>query len=509
MTRTLAHLLEHWAQQRPDRHAVAVGDERVTYRALAADVRRLATSLANRGIQRGTVVALLMHNSVDMVRTWLALTHLGAVAAPINTEFRDQILAQVLRISDAMLLVADDDLLPTAVDVAPTPTELASYADIAAPRDSSADSHVLEPVEADGRDTAMLLFTSGTTGRSKACALSHRYITRHAEIFCEQLGISDEDTLFCPFPLFHADATIFTVAPSLTCGATAALEKRFSASRFWDQARAHGATVFDFMGATLTMLYKQAPSPNDRRHTLRLGWGVPLPEWAPDFEQRFGVELIEVYGLTDAGIVLYNRPGEPRRPGSCGRAVPPFEVRLQDGHGFETTPGETGEICIRASEPGMLLTEYLGMPQETLEAFRDLWLHTGDLARQDEDGFFYFVGRSKDIIRRRGENIAAGDVEAVLVQHPAIREVAAIGVPSPLTEEDLKVCVVVQPGHTLSPQDLLRYATAHLPRHMVPRYLEIYPTLPRTPTEKVAKYLLKQRPFSDSTIDLDTERAKS
>jgi len=512
--RTLVHMLEHWATRTPDRVAVAVGEERATYAQLAQDVARLAAGLADEGIGPGDTVAMLMGNSLDMVRAWLALTRLGSVAAPINTAFRGRVLTHVLTLCDPRMILADAELVPTLSEIGQprssgrlvvrgdggTGTDedalrLSDLANRTAPPPT-------DPATVDAADPALVLFTSGTTGHSKACVLSHRYVVRQADIFVEQLGIRGDDVLFCPFPLFHADATIFTVAPAFRQGATAALEQRFSVTRFWQQVRAHGATVFDYMGATLAMLAKQPPHDDDRDHGLRLGWGVPLPAWAGEFEERFGVQLVEVYGLTDAGIPLYNRPGQPPRAGSCGRAVAPFIVRLLDEEGFEVPVGEVGEICIRTDEPGLLMTEYLGMPKETLAVFRDLWLHTGDLARQDEDGYFYFVGRIKDVIRRRGENISAFEVEEALDRHPSILEVAVVGVPSPLSEEEVKACVVLRPGRTLSAVEFKEYATAHLPRHMVPRYMEIYPTLPKTPTEKVEKHRLTEQSFTQNTIDL-------
>jgi len=357
-------------------------------------------------------------------------------------------------------------------------------------------------------DPSILLFTSGSTGRSKACVLPHRYVTRQAEIFAEQLRLTDADVLFCPFPLFHADAAIFTVAPAFVLGATAALVERFSVRRFWDQVRHYGATVFDFMGATLTMLSEQEPAPDDADNPARLGWGVPLPDWAGRFERRFGVELVEVYGSSDAGIVLYNRPGERRRPGSCGRPVPPFDVRVMDENGFDSPPGQVGEICVRPREPHVILSEYLGMPEATRQAWRDLWFHTGDLACRDDEGYFYFAGRDKDVIRRRGENISALQIEDVINEHPAVLEVAAYGVPSELTEDEVMVSVALRDGQELTAPDLLAHCAQRLPRHMVPRYVEFAGTLPRTPTEKVEKHVLAARGVTESTFDSQRGRPR-
>jgi crotonobetaine/carnitine-CoA ligase len=255
------------------------------------------------------------------------------------------------------------------------------------------------------------------------------------------------------------------------------------------------------MGATQTILHKQPERPDDRDNPARMGWGVPLPEFAPAFERRFGVRLVEAYGSTDIGVPIYSRPGEPRRTGACGRPIAAYEVRLVDGDDHEVDVGDVGEIVVRPDEPSLICDGYLGMPEETVRATRNLWFHTGDLARRDEDGFVYFVGRNKDTIRRRGENISAFEVEEVVEQHPDVLEVAAFGVPSELTEEEVMVAVVPRSGRSVDPADLISFCTNKMARYMVPRYVDVVPELPKTPTEKVEKYLLRERGITATTWD--------
>jgi crotonobetaine/carnitine-CoA ligase len=287
----------------------------------------------------------------------------------------------------------------------------------------------------------------------------------------------------------------------LVLGTTAAIGARFSASGFWAEVRAFGATVFDFMGATLTILHKRPAAGDDAANPARLGWGVPLPEFGPDFERRFDLRLVECYGSTDVGVPIYTRPDEPPRPGSCGRPIEAYQVRLVDAEDREVRAGEVGEIVVRPNEPSLILDGYLGMPEEMVRATRDLWFHTGDLARQDADGFVYFVGRHKDAIRRRGENISAFEVEEVVDLHPDVLESAAFGVPSELTEEEVMVAVVPRPGHTVEPTDLVSFCEPRMGRHMLPRYVEIVAALPKTPTEKVEKYRLVERGVGPRTWD--------
>ncbi|MGW0182215.1 AMP-binding protein [Nocardia sp. NPDC003345] len=510
---TLARLTDETAAHSPDRVAIRVEDDQLTYGELRDQSLRVAAGLLRAGLKAGDVVALIVPNSTQFVITWVALGRVGAVAAPINTTFGGKRSADALRLCRARFAVVAGDRYPEVVeslretgvevvyDIGNTPidggdTRSLPWAELAA----SPLQELVEHRPAPG-DPSILLFTSGSTGSPKACVLSNYYVVRQAEIFVEQLRLTADDVLFTPFPLFHADAAIFTVAPALGLGATAALVQRFSASQFWNQIRKYSATVFDFMGATLSMLHKQPIAADDADNPARLGWGVPLPGWAAEFEQRFGLELVEVYGLSDTGIVLYNVPGRPRRTGACGMEIPAFEVKTLDAEGFETASGEIGEICVRPREPHLIMEEYLGRPAETLTAFRGLWFHTEDLAYRDEDGYFHFVGRTRDIIRRRGENVPAPMIEEALASHPDILDVAAFGVPSDLTEEDIMVAISFEEGRTVGIDELVELCEQQLPRALVPRYFRILTELPRTPTEKVEKHVLKAAGVQPGTFD--------
>ncbi len=513
---TLAERLARHAAATPHKTALRCDDDVLSYRELDDLVAQMAHGLREHGVRAGDRVCVLLETSCDYVVAWLALCRIGALEVPINSGFRGAALEHALRLTSARVLILDaahvaavsavrgnvpqlrhvilrgDRNSASALrDVAITPFEemLKTRADTL-------------PLRARPGETTMLLFTSGSTGPSKACAIPHGYTLRQPEIFCEQLRITADDVLYAPFPLFHADGAIFTVAAALACGGTAALARKFSVSRFWADCRRHGATVFDYMGATLTLLHKQPAAATDRDHRVRLGWGVPSPPFAEEFEHRFGVELVELYGLSDVGIVLYNRPGEPRKVGSCGRTIPSFDVRIRGEDGRDLGADQVGELVVRANEPHVIMNEYYGNTAATAEAFRDGWFHTGDLVRRDQDGDHFFVSRLKDLIRRRGENISAFDVEQALLQHPDIVEVAAYGVPSDLTEEDVMVCVVPRPGSTLAAHDVLQWAASHLARHMCPRYVELAAALPRTPTEKTAKYLLKARGVTANTVEV-------
>ena len=512
---TLDGLLAQRAVTHPDDVFLRFADGDVTFAQVQVAVERRAAGFVRLHVQAGDVVPVLLPNSADFVITWFALCRLGAVACMVNTAFRGPALAHALGLTNARLIVLHSSLEPALSDVLhqlPLLERIVHAGDgehvemqlLRHPlQDVVGAPDWLPPPAHGATDAAMILFTSGTTGPSKGCVLSHRYAVRQAELMIQHLGLRTDDVLYCPFPLFHIDATVLTVAPALVLGTTAAIGERFSVSGFWPEVRRFGATVFDFMGATLTMLHKQPPSPDDADNLVRLGWGVPVPESADDFERRFGLHLVELYGSTDAGLPIYHPVDVPRRAGSCGTVIEAYDVRLFDEQGVEVPVGEVGEIVVRPNEPSLMADGYFGMPEATMRSRRNLWFHTGDLARRDADGYFYFVGRRADSIRRRGENISAFEVEEVVKLHPAVLDAAAYGVPSELTEDDVMVAVVVRPGERLDVHELIDFCSTRMARHMLPRYVDTMDELPRTPTEKVRKDTLRERGVTPTTWDRD------
>lgn len=516
---TIDRLLDLRAGDSADTTFLRFSSGDLTYGETRRRATGLAHGLAALGVQRGNLVPVLMANGPDFALTWLALCTLGAVSTLLNTEFRGPSLAHALNLSGAETVVADTVLVPHLAAVAehlvhvrrlvlvggtfgdtPAVPELPGVQIVDHAALCTDDTAAIPSVHSLS-DPAMVLFTSGTTGPSKGCVLSHRYAVRNAELMIDNLHLRGDDVLYCPFPMFHIDATVLTVIPAMLLATTAAIGDRFSASGFWDDVRRVGATVFDFMGATLTMLHKRPVLSDDGDNPARLGWGVPVPEFASEFEHRFGLQLVELYGSTDAGIPIYHPLDEPRRQGSCGRAIPQYGVRLFDEWGGEVAVGDIGEIVVRPNEPSLMSDGYYGMADATLRSRRDLWFHTGDLARCDFDGYFYFVGRRTDSIRRRGENISAFEVEEVVKLHPAVLDAAVYGVPSELTEDDVMVAVVPRPGHVVDPSTLAEFCAGRMGRHMVPRYIDTVESLPRTPTEKVEKALLRERGITSTTWD--------
>ncbi|HXG65497.1 MAG TPA: AMP-binding protein, partial [Blastocatellia bacterium] len=315
------------------------------------------------------------------------------------------------------------------------------------------------------------------------------------------MGVGAEDILYTCLPLFHVNAQVCTVLSAMLFDARVAMYEHFSASAFWDEIRRSRATVFLALGAMGNILYKAPPRPDDRKNHVRLAMVVPPPEDLERFEQRFGLRVVyETFGMTE-GVVTPPAIAEPRRLGCCGRPAADTEVRIVDEDDLPLAPRQVGEIVMRTREPYTMMSGYYKMPEATLEAFRNLWFHTGDLGYLDEDGFLYFVGRKKEAIRRRGENISAFEVEAIVNRHPAVLESAAIPVPSELGEDDVKIVVVLREGGQLSPEELLRFCEERMAYFMVPRYVEFRDSLPRTPTQRVEKYKLQAEGNTDDTWD--------
>lgn len=504
-THSLADELRAAAREAPERPFIRMTTGEWSYGEIDRQSDGIAAALHARGVRQGHTVSLMLPNCIEFALAWFALAKLGAVCAPLNTSFRGQALADAIDLVESRLLIGHAACWPQLAQVRSrlaTVREMVVVGDMADAGDGALVSWSdLSTAPGEAPDfpasrfsaLCLLLYTSGTTGRSKAAMISHRFVLRQAQGVIDGLGLRPDDVLYCPYPMFHLDAAVMTMAPALLLRGVAAIGERFSVSRYWDEVRALQATVFDFMGATLTMLWKQPPSARDRDHHARLGWGVPLPQWAPQFEARFGCALVELYGSTEVGAIIYPPLDESARPGSCGKPAAHSEVRLVDDSGFEVPIGVPGELLVRSREPSVLMDGYWGMPQATLEAFRDQWFHTGDVLTRDADGWFSFVGRRKDFVRRRGENISAAEVELEIELHPQVLECAVVGVPSELTEEEVMACVVPRPGCSIEPAALVAWCAARMAPFMVPRYVRVLESLPKTPTDKVEKFRLREQ----------------
>jgi crotonobetaine/carnitine-CoA ligase len=463
---------------------------------------RLATGLAEAGVAPSTAVAVLMDNSPAYLDVWFALSKLGAVEVPINTAFRGELLRDQLQRSGATAAIVDARYRPAVEEASGDRPLLVLEAGPDARsgsrlEDAYAAAAGAPDLAIDVADVGSVLYTSGTTGPSKGVMLSHHQLLSFGAFYSQISQVGEGDVILNYLPHFHV-AGKFLSTSCLMTGARMALRERFSVSRFWEDVRAEGVTNFIAVGGVCNMLAARPERPDDDDNPVRLVYAVPAPaEIYDEFERRFGCRLVEAYGSTEANLVLYTDP-EEHAPGSCGRPNPHFEVRVVDGSGDEAVEGE---IVVRAKSPLLMFSGYLGMPEATESAWRDGWFHTGDRARLDADGRFWFLDRIKDAIRRRGENISSFEVERMVSAHPGVAEAAAVPTASELGEDEVLVFVVPRDGAEIDPEELFRFCAGTMPYFMVPRFIEPTAELTRTPTNKVAKYQLRERGPSDRTWD--------
>ncbi|KIW99051.1 uncharacterized protein Z519_00714 [Cladophialophora bantiana CBS 173.52] len=498
LPKDLNAVLQIALQEFPQRTFIRFEGRDTSFQQFTNSVAQLAGGLRHLGVGPGDRLLVMMRNSLETVHTWFATNRLGATWVPVNVELKSITLQHVVSSVRPKLAIVDAEFVSHIEG-----TKVFSESQIYVKNGVNSDENSLSALYHLGRvedavpvlpsTPAAFLYTSGTTGPSKPCILSHQYFILQATALIEGFGLRQDDVLYCPFPLFHVDATALTTVPALLLGATAAFSVRFSASRFWDEIRVSKATVYDFMGATLALVYKQEPNPQDRNHNVRLAWGVPIPDFGKDYEQRFGHPLLTLYGSTEASLPIMQK-GATLPVGSCGRLRPGFYLRIANDFDEPLPANTPGQLLLRSEKPNAFFQGYYGNDESTLRSFANLWFHTGDLAKVDEHGNVYFLGRIKDVIRRRGENVNAAEVEAEFLKHPAVAAAAAFGIPSALggagTEEDVKVTVELRAAEKVSEAELWRWATANMARFQVPSVIQIVPVIKKTPTGKVEKQAL-------------------
>jgi carnitine-CoA ligase len=500
-SRTIPEVLLTAASRDPDGVWVRADEGSLTFSAAAARVARTAQALRQAGVSHGDLIMVTARTTPPYLICWLAVAALGAVTVSVNPRSAPAELAGLIRQTQPRAIITDQHLAPLVAEAEAaggTPPlgrlDVAELtADWAAP---STGPGPLPDAAVKPDDLAVLIPTSGTTGRSKLVMQTHRAYVMAGEGFPYWMELTAADRLMTSLPLFHINAPAYSVMGSLASGAGLVLLPRFSASGFLDSARKHGATEFNAIGAMLEILMRQPPRPDDADTPLRLCYTGPAParERQEEMERRFGLRIVVGYAMSESPYGLIwprgTRPfgtlGAPRQHPTLGVVN---EVRVVDDDGRDLGAGETGELLLRnpVVTPG-----YWGMPEETASAITDGWLRTGDLVTVDGDGTYTFVARKKEVLRRRGENLSPAEVEEALAEHPSVLECAVVGVPSELSEEEVKAFIVAAPGSTPDFAELRAHAAARLAAFKVPRYWQLIDELPRTPTARVAKHRLPQ-----------------
>ena len=498
----LTDLLRRRAAAAPDGVAVEeVGGRTLTWQEVLDGSLRWAAAYRAAGVSTGDPVVTMMPNSADAYFAWLGAAWLGAVEVPVNNLYRARMLAYLLNDSRAGVAVVSsrflDRLDEVRADVPALERVIVPDHEDGFPGDETAD--------VDGPahwDVATMIYTSGTTGPSKGV------LVPWASLVTFSLGLPDDylpagGAYYSAYPAFHVSGKNALYNAALF-DARLVLRELFSPTEFWDDIRAFGCTTAGLVGPMAAMLTLAPPSESDRDHPLRSVALGPLPPTLDAFKERFGVRVCTGYGMTEIGAPLTSGWDLPNTR-TCGRLKtgwPGYEVRVVDEHVVDVEPGAVGELVVRSSAPWALCAGYHDRAEASAAAWRNGWFHTGDGFTVDGDGWFYFVDRLKDAIRRRGENISSFEVEALVNEHPAVQECAAVGVPSELGEDEVLVAVVAAPGTTLDPAELIEFLTPRMPRFMIPRYVEVVGALPKTEaTMRTRKVELRDRGVTDRTWD--------
>lgn len=518
--RSLGPILRWRAKVDAERPYLTVAERTWSFSETNAEVRATARGLAARGIGKGDYLALMLPNCAEFVFTWYASCLRGAAMVPINPQYRGFLLDAPLRETRTRGIIIHHTLTEALATIDPEiysglewiavvggagkvdlpngRARLIGFEDLKEPDGPDPE------VECDYRDIHSVMYTSGTTGPSKGVLIANGHFFSSACVFLRAVALTRDDVLFTPLPLFHGLASRLGVLPAMMVGAHVVVAERFSASRFWHQAAECGATVGHTIFTIPPILKMHPAGPQDRAHRLRCMYNAHHDR---EFEERFGLRLVEAYGMTETGLVVYT-PYPERREGAAGRIHEDWEGRVVDGNDLPVPAGEIGEIVLRPKLPFIMMQGYLDRPQDTLEAWRNLWFHTGDIARMDADGYFYFVDRKKDRIRRRGENISSWDVENYVGAHPAIAECVALPHPAAGGEDDVRVVVVFKAGAKPDLEELAAWLEQRMPPFMVPRFIEALPELPRNPTSKVEKYKLMNQGLGTDAHDREAAAGK-
>ncbi len=508
----LGHLLERWAEEKPDDIAIIFQNGPTwTWREALQQTRQAAKAFLDLGVAKGDHVLSWQPNGPDAVITWFGLNYLGAVYVPLNTAYKGGILEHQVRTSDAQLIICHADLATRLNDI-----DTASLTDMLIVGSDDFDASTVagltihpasaltpptglaempQPVEP--WDTQYIIFTSGTTGPSKAVLSS--YLQGYSMGPEANPRFDGDDRILVNLPLFHVGGTVF-INTTLANGGSCVVDTHFRTDQFWSTIRDHNITATCLLAAMVPFLLNLPEFEGEQDHSLRTTVIVPWTDEAMSVAKRYKLDAMTTFNMTEVSSPLMSDL-HPNIPGLCGKVRPGIEARVVDENDCEVAPGQTGELILRSDRPWALNHGYYKNPEATAKAWRNGWFHTGDGFKYDEDGNFFFVDRIKDAIRRRGENISSFEVENEVVAHPEIAEAAAIPVASELGEDDVMIVVAPVDGCRIDSKELFEFLQPRMAHFMLPRFIRIVAELPKTPTQKVQKHLLKSEGVTGDTWD--------
>jgi len=503
LAETFCAIIARHAHDRPDHPFLREGERCLTYAQTQTTIGRLAGVLAARGVARGERCVILMENGLDYALAWLALSRLGAVSVLINQAYMGAILEHQLKLVEPRAFIIDESqsaklgaLVANGAIEASLVFHGRSAAAATAPYSfgtpvvdlwRSPDDPLLPEATAtpDVSEVMSIFYTSGTTGPSKAVAYTHAQGWQTAQTVAEYLD--ESDVFYMTNPMCHVSLP-HCLGAALLAGGTLAVREKFSANSFWSDVRCYRATVTMMLGAVASFVNSRPPAPDDRDHTLRKVLMVPLLKNVAQFCARFDVEVMSWFNMTEVSVPLHTGGFSRMREPLPSRPRPGAQVRIVDDRDRPVPPGTPGELVVRDDAPWLISSGYWNNPQETVEAWRNLWFHTGDLFVEPRPGHYQFLDRLKDCIRRRGENIASFEVEQQILCHQDVAEAAVMGVPADDGEQEVLAVVTLKVGAALAPESLLDFLQLRLPYFCVPRYVSIqHAPLPKTPTGKITK----------------------
>lgn len=508
----LRYALERHARTRPDEiFAAFEGGERWTFAQTLEQVASLAGNLHELGVRQHDHVVLVLPTCPLALRVMFAANYLGAVYVPVNPALKGSSLEHVLHNAGAEIAIVHDSVLGRVLAAAPaTLKKVVHSSDEAVSLNGDVSVHGVSAITKPSAppppppkpirpfDTQSIIYTSGTTGRSKGVLSS--YMHAFSCVGPDAWNcLTPNDRQLVHMPIFHIGGA-FIATVSLCAGSSIGAVSHFRTEAFWDQVRELEITSAFLLGAMATFLLKQPPGPRDRDHGLRMVFIVPLGQSGKPFRERFGVDFFTLFNMTEICTPLISRVN-PVKDNICGRPRAGVEVRLVDEQDCIVKNGEVGQLILRTEAPWAMNHGYNVNPQATADAWRNGWFHTGDAFFRDADGDYHFVDRLKDAIRRRGENISSYEIEVELLSNPSVREAAAIPVPSEHSEDEVMVVLAPAAGATIEPEEIIRHLQPRVAHHMIPRYVRIIDELPKTPTAKVEKHVLRAEGVTEDTWD--------
>ena len=510
-------LLAARAAATPDKPFLLFDEETWSYGDAAREAWRTGNAFIDAGVKFGDYVSVWMPTSPDVLRAWFGANAAGAVYSPLGLAARGTYLEHTLNLAESKVLVAHHQLVDRLVGLNIPTLELVVLVggepEVELPwrtttleelLDGASDERptLAQPVEP-WHDLS-LIYTSGTTGPSKGVRASHAAFWNYARCFILPF-VTEEDRYLNSLPMFYTAGTGITYS-MLLAGGSVALNKGFNPRTFWDDVRRFEASVAIAIHGMVTFLLDQPPSPSDRDHTLKTIYMGPLARHE-EFADRFGVDIYTAFGMAEVPVPIVSGLN-PKDERSCGRAADPihYELRVADEHDLPVPRGTPGELIVRHSLPWVINSGYKNMPEATANSWRNGWFHTGDQFIEDEEGNFFFLDRIKDVIRRRGVNISSYEVEAEISAHPLVQQVAAVAVKNPDLEEaagdeEVKVAIVLEPGAEFDPAELIDFLSTRVPRHWIPRFVEVVSELPRTESHKIKKADLREAGVTPETWD--------